>query len=171
MGSQRVGHDWALSLSLASMWDEHSCAVIWTFFGIAFLWDWNENWPFPALWLEILLVSVDNNSLEAETTFSAQIYISDTIFPMKRPRCTWKYVLLFIRLVAQSCLTLHDSMGCSTAVFPFHHQLPELAQTNVHWVGDAVQPSHPPSSHLLLPSIFPSIRVFSNELALLIRWS
>jgi len=34
----------------ASMWDECSCAVIWTFFGIAFLWDWNENWHFPVLW-------------------------------------------------------------------------------------------------------------------------
>ena len=34
----------------ASMWDECNCAVIRTLFGIAFLWDWNENWPFPALW-------------------------------------------------------------------------------------------------------------------------
>ena len=34
----------------ASMWDECNCAVVWTFFGIAFLWDWNENWPFPVLW-------------------------------------------------------------------------------------------------------------------------
>ena len=33
-----------------SVWDECNCAVVWTFFGIAFLWDWNENWPFPALW-------------------------------------------------------------------------------------------------------------------------
>ena len=33
-----------------SMWDEYNCAVVWTFFGIAFLWDWNENWPFPVLW-------------------------------------------------------------------------------------------------------------------------
>ena len=32
------------------MWDEWNCAVIWAFFGIAFLWDWNENWPFPVLW-------------------------------------------------------------------------------------------------------------------------
>ena len=31
----------------ASMWDECNCAVVWTFFGIAFLWDWNEDWPFP----------------------------------------------------------------------------------------------------------------------------
>ena len=33
-----------------SMWDECNCVVVWTFFGIAFLWDWNKNWPFPALW-------------------------------------------------------------------------------------------------------------------------
>ena len=46
MGSQRVGHDWATELN----WDEHNCAIVWTFFGIAFLWDWNENWPFPVLW-------------------------------------------------------------------------------------------------------------------------
>ena len=35
---------------LASVWDEFNCAVVWAFFGIAFLWDWNENWPFPVLW-------------------------------------------------------------------------------------------------------------------------
>ena len=34
----------------ASVWDEYNCAVVWTFYGIAFLWDWNENWPFPGLW-------------------------------------------------------------------------------------------------------------------------
>ena len=32
------------------MWDEWNCVVVWTFFGIAFLWDWNENWSFPVLW-------------------------------------------------------------------------------------------------------------------------
>ena len=61
-------------------------------------------------------------------------------------------------------------MDCSTLGFLVHHQLPELAQTHVHQVGDA-------SNHLilccllfLLLSIFPSIRVFSNESVLLIRW-
>ena len=34
----------------ASMWHECNCVLVWTFFGIAFLWDWNENWPFPVLW-------------------------------------------------------------------------------------------------------------------------
>ena len=37
-------------LSLASMWNEWNCMVVWTYFDIAFLWDWNENWPFPVLW-------------------------------------------------------------------------------------------------------------------------
>ena len=41
---------------------------------------------------------------------------------------------------------LCNSMDCSTPGLPVHHQLPELAQTHVHWVGDAIQPSHPPSS-------------------------
>ena len=53
---------------------------------------------------------------------------------------------------------------------PVHHQLPESTQTHVHFVGDAMQPSHPLLSHLLPPSIFPSIRVFSSESVLCIRW-
>ena len=48
--------------------------------------------------------------------------------------------------VAQSCLTLCDLMDGSTPGLPVHHQLPELAQTHVHWVGDATQPSHPLST-------------------------
>ena len=73
-------------------------------------------------------------------------------------------VLLF------SCSVASDSwraMDWSTPGFPVLHFLPELAQSHVHWVGDAIQPSHP---LLLPPSIFPSIRVFSNELPLWIRW-
>ena len=46
----------------------------------------------------------------------------------------------------QSCATLCDSMDCSTPGVPVHHQLLELAQTQVHRVGDAIQPSHPLSS-------------------------
>ena len=68
--------------------------------------------------------------------------------------------------VAQLCLTLCKPIDCSTPGFPVHHQLPEFTQTHVHWVGDAIQPSHPLSS----PSIFPSIRVLSNESVLCIRW-
>ena len=70
--------------------------------------------------------------------------------------------------IAQSCLTPCDPMEYSTPGFPVLHCLPEFAQTHVHWVGDAIQPSSPLSPpFLLLPSIFPSIKVFFNELALM----
>ena len=72
--------------------------------------------------------------------------------------------------VVQSCPTLCDPMNCSTPGFPVHHQLPEFAQTHVH---ESVMPSnHLVLSRplLLLPSIFPSIRIFSNESPLCIRW-
>ena len=73
--------------------------------------------------------------------------------------------------VTQLCLTLCDPMNHSTPGLPVHHQLPEFSQTHVHRVGDAIQPSHPLSPLLLLlPSIFPSIRIFSNESVLRIRW-
>ena len=48
--------------------------------------------------------------------------------------------------VVQSCLTLCDPMDCSTPGLPVHHQLPESTQTHVHWISDAIQPSHPLSS-------------------------
>ena len=48
--------------------------------------------------------------------------------------------------VTQSCLTLCDPMNCSMPGLPVHHQLLEFTQTHVHWVGDAIQPSHPLSS-------------------------
>ena len=71
--------------------------------------------------------------------------------------------------VAQSCLTLCNPMDCSTPGFPVHLQLPEVAQTHIHWVGDAIQSSHPLSSPS--PAFnFPSIRVFSNESVLWIMW-
>ena len=75
-----------------------------------------------------------------------------------------------VRSVAQLCLTPCNPMDCSTPGFPVRHQLPELTQTHVHQVSDAIQPSHPLLSPLLLPLIFPSIRDFSNESILRIRW-
>ena len=72
--------------------------------------------------------------------------------------------------VAQSCPTLCNSMNRSTPGLPVHHQLPEFTQTHVHGVSDAIQPSHPLSSLLLLPPIPPSIRVFSNESTFRMRW-
>ena len=72
--------------------------------------------------------------------------------------------------VTKLCRTLCDLMDCSTPDFLVLHHLPELAQTHVRWITM-------PSNHLilsrslhLLPSVFPNIRVFSNESALHVRW-
>ena len=80
---------------------------------------------------------------------------------------------MFYCAVAQSCLTLCDPMDCSMPGFPVHHHLLEFAQTHVHQVSDATQPSHPLSSPS--PAVFslsqhhgPEKTVFS---ALCIRWS
>ena len=72
--------------------------------------------------------------------------------------------------ISQSCPTLCDLMYGSIPGFPVLHYLQELAQTHIHWVGDAFQPSHLCHSLLLLPSVFPSFRVYFNELSLLIGW-
>ena len=58
-------------------------------------------------------------------------------------------LLLLFSSLTKLCLTLCDPMDYSTPSFPVHHQLPELTQTHVHWVSDAIQPSHP------LLSLFP----------------
>ena len=55
-------------------------------------------------------------------------------------QCYWSF---HFSSVAQLCPTLCDPMDCSMRGFPVHHQLLELTQTHVHWVGDAIQPSHP----------------------------
>ena len=75
------------------------------------------------------------------------------------------FILLQFSSVAQSYPTLCDPMNRSTPGLPVNHQLPELAQTHIRWVSDAIQPSHPLSS----PSP-PALSVFSNESDLCIRW-
>ena len=79
-------------------------------------------------------------------------------------------MITLVQLIAQLCPTLHNPMDHSTAGLPVHHQLPESTQTHLHL-------SVMKSDHvilrcplLLLPSIFLSIRVFSNEFILQIRW-
>ena len=70
-----------------------------------------------------------------------------------------KNLCMFVQfsLVAQSCPTLCDPMDCSTPSFPAYHQLPELAQTHVHQVYDAIQPCHP------LPSSSPAFNLSQHQ--------
>ena len=72
---------------------------------------------------------------------------SHSICGVARQKGSWATPTKVLRSsVAQSCPILSDPMDCSTPGLPVHHQLPEFTQTHVHWVGDAIQPSHPLSS-------------------------
>ena len=104
------------------------------------------------------------------------VSLADTVSSHRYRLCfpcdeAFKTYSLQFRSVAQSRPTLWDPMGCSTPGLPVHHQLPESTQTHVQ-VESAMPSSHLILCHPLLlpPSIFPSIRVFSNKLVLRIRW-
>ena len=76
-------------------------------------------------------------------------------------------LLLFSYLVMSDSL---QPLNCSITAFPILHCLSEFAQTHIHWVSDAIQPSQPLSPPSPLVSTFPSIRIFFNESTLHIRW-
>ena len=91
------------------------------------------------------------------------------IKPYLLNHCSWVFMMCCCS-VAKLCPTLCDPTDCRKPGFPILHYLPKFAQTHVHWVGDAIQPSHalsPPSPPALSLS---QHQVFSNESALCIRW-
>ena len=73
---------------VASVWDEYNCVVVWTFFGIAILWDWNENRPFPVLWL--LLSFQFCRHIECSTLIASflRIWNSSAGVPSSPSRCS-----------------------------------------------------------------------------------
>ena len=111
-----------------------------------------KKWPFLSKWMGQNFLSIF--ILTEDVSLCAAAQLSSVQFSS----------------VTQSCPTLWDSMDCSTPGLPIHHQLPEFTQTHVLWVSDAIQPSHDLSSPSPPPSIFPSIRIFSNESVLCIMW-
>ena len=93
-------------------------------------------------------ISIQTAIGKGENTFKSRIV--SPVFPLVYHGILFLHsflVLLFqFSSVAQLCLTLCNAMDCSMLGFPVHQQLPEFTQTHVHWVGDAIQPSHPLSS-------------------------
>ena len=88
----------------------------------------------------------------------------------KKPRNKTTFQVISITSVTQSCPTFFDPMNRSTPGLPVHQQLPKSTQTHVHLGGDAIHYLILCLPLLLLSTIFPSIRVFSNESSLCIRW-
>ena len=95
----------------ASMWDECNCVVVWTFFGIAFLWDWNENWHFPVLWP---LLSIPNSVpywVKHFTAASFRIWNSSTGIPSSP-------LAFFIVMLPKAYLTSYSRISGSRWVTP-----------------------------------------------------
>ena len=91
----------------ASMWDECNCAIVWTFFGIAFLWDWNENWPFPVLWPLLSFPNWLAYWVHTFTVSSFRIWNSSTGVPSSP-------LALFVVMLSKAHLTSHSRMSGSS---------------------------------------------------------
>ena len=93
----------------ASVWDECSCVVVWAFFGIALLWDWNENWPFPVLWPLLSFPHLLAYECSTFTASSFRIWNSSTGIPSPP-------LALFIVMLSKAHLTSHSKMSGSRRV-------------------------------------------------------
>ena len=159
MGSLRVGHDWAISLSLFTFmhwrrkWQLTPVFLPGEFQGRGILvgcclWGHTElddrsDFAAAAAWYR-------GTKFATQSVSGMQIILS---WKQSRPKTRWKKsdlppsCLKNLCSMAKLCVILCNSMDCSTSMdFPAHQQLPEPTQTNVHWVSDAIQPSHPLSS-------------------------
>ena len=119
-----------LDSSICTLSDQHS-GIPWLIFGQIF------GWLMLYLYCDCLSI----------------LLYEPQLFPSSLSFCLYTVLIAMERifkssgsLVSQSCLTLCDPMDCGMPGFPVHHQLRELTQTHVHWVGDAIQLSHPLSS-------------------------
>ena len=90
----------------ASVWDECNCAVVWTFFGITSLWDWNENWPFPVLWplLSFPIAGILSAALSQHHLLGFEIAHLEFPSPL---------LALFVVMLPKAHLTFHSRMSGS----------------------------------------------------------
>ena len=89
-----------------SVWDECNCAIVWAFFGNAFLWDWNENWPFPILWPLLSFPIFWYIDCSIFTAPSFRIWNSSTGMPSPP-------LALFVVMLSKAHLTSHSRMSGS----------------------------------------------------------
>ena len=89
-----------------SMWDECYCAVVWAFYCIAFLWDWNENWPFPVPWPLLSFPICWHIECSTFTESSFRIWNSSTEIPLPP-------LALFVVMLSKAHLTSNSRMSGS----------------------------------------------------------
>ena len=88
------------------LWDEYNCEVVWPFFGIAFRWDWNENWPIPVLWPLLIFQICWRIECITFTASSLRVWNSSTGIPSPP-------LALFVMVLPTAQLTLHYRMSAS----------------------------------------------------------
>ena len=81
----------------AIVWDECNCAVVWTFFGVAFLWDWNENWPFPVLWPLLSFPNLLAYWIQSRKEASKERKSKDTLILDLQPPNLWENKCLLLK--------------------------------------------------------------------------
>ena len=101
---------------LASVWNECNRAVVWTFFGTALLWDWNENWPFSVLWSRLSFSNCWHFELDTSKAPSFRIWNSSAGIPSPP-------LALFLVMLPKTHLTLHSRMS-ALGEWSHHHGYP-----------------------------------------------
>ena len=102
----------SFKLYFDSVWDEYSCEVVWAFFGIAFLWDWNENWPFPVLCPLLSFPNFWHIECSTFTSSSFRIWNRSTAIPSPP-------LALFMVMLPKAHLTSHSRMsGITWVIIP-----------------------------------------------------
>ena len=111
-GSSWFMYCWNLALRISSLWDVCNCAVVWTFFGLAFLWDWNKNWLFQSCGHSWAFKSCWHIECSTLTSLSFRIWNSSTGIPSPS-------LALFVVMLPKAHLTSHSRMsGSKWAIIP-----------------------------------------------------
>ena len=144
----QFNHKWIYPLIAATKW----CTVPQLRCSALFL-RWDQPGPPPTLEESCLLLSACSSvkrrcydSPDAQRRVSRKRRLTARLAACTSAGSCWRARSPLHLAVAQSQAALHDAVDCSTPGFPVLHHPPEFAQTHVHWVGDAIQPSHPLSS-------------------------
>ena len=116
----------------AGMWDEYNCVVVWAFFGIAVLWDWNENWPFPVLWPLLSFPNLLAYWVQQFYSISFSVWSSSTGI-LSPP------LALFIVMLSKAHLTSHSR---NLALGEWSHHRDYLGSEDLFFYSSSVYSCH-----------------------------
>ena len=138
-GSSRFMYCWSLAWTsfehyFTSMWHECSWAVVWAFFGIAFLWIWNENWPFPVLWpLLSWMLSFKPIFSLSSFYFIKRHFSASSLSAIRVVSSAYlRFLIFFLAVLIPACVSSSPAFLLMYSAYKLNKQ------------GDNIQPWHPP---------------------------